>query len=75
MHSNSDNIKITPYSDANGVIEKIIKSIHSKYQENIETSVKGSDFIFNSVQLMYYKCHKISFIHYAVVHILILQTG
>ena len=22
----------------------------------------GSDFIFDSVQLMYYKCHKVSFI-------------
>ena len=25
--------------------------------------MKGSDFIFNSVQLMYYKCDKVSFIH------------
>ena len=24
--------------------------------------MKGSDFIFNSVQLMYYKCHKVNFI-------------
>ena len=27
-----------------------------------ETSMKGSDFIFVSVQLMYYKCHKVNFI-------------
>ena len=25
---------------------------------NLESSLKGSDFIFQSVQLMYYKCHK-----------------
>ena len=24
--------------------------------------MKGSDFIFDSVQLMYYKCHKVNFI-------------
>ena len=23
--------------------------------------MRGSDFIFDSVQLMYYKCHKVSF--------------
>ena len=25
--------------------------------------MKGSDFIFDSVQLMYYKCHKLNFKH------------
>ena len=34
--------------------------LHSRYQENLETSMKGSDFIFNSVHLMYYKCHKVN---------------
>ena len=58
IHSNSGNIKFTPYSDANDVIEKLFKSLCSRYQENLETSMKGSDFIFDSVQLMYYKCHK-----------------
>ena len=56
------NIKFTPYSDPNDVIDKFLKSLHSRYQENLETSMKGSDFIFDSVQLLYYKCHKVSFI-------------
>ena len=25
------------------------------------TSMRGTDFIFDSVQLMYYKCHKVNF--------------
>ena len=25
--------------------------------------MKGSDFTFDSVQLMYYKCHKVNFKH------------
>ena len=25
--------------------------------------MKGSDFIFDSVQMMYYKCHKVNFKH------------
>ena len=28
---------------------------------NLETSMKGSGFIFDSVQLMYYKCHNVNF--------------
>ena len=70
MHSNSGNIKFTPYSDANDVIEKLFKSHHSRDQE---TSMKGSDFIFDSVQLMYISV--IKYIFYVAIHILILQTG
>ena len=56
------NIKFTPYSDPNDVINKLLKSLRSRYQENLETSMKESDFIFDSVQLLYCKCHKVSFI-------------
>ena len=62
MQSGSGNIMFTPYSDANEVIDELFESLHSKYQVNLETSVRRSDFIFNSVQLMYYKCHRINFI-------------
>ena len=61
MNSNSSNIKFTPYSDASDVIESPVKSLRSKYQGSLETSMKGSDFIFDSLQLMYYKCHKVNF--------------
>ena len=61
MHSNSDNIKFTSYNDANKVVNELFESLRSKYQDNLETSMKRSDFIFDSVQLMYYKCDKVSF--------------
>ena len=61
MHSSSDSIKFTSYSDADEVIDKLFKSLRSKYQENLKTSIKGSDFIFHSVQLMYCKCHRVNF--------------
>ena len=32
-----------------------------KYQGKLELSMKGSGFIFDSVQLMYYKCDKRNF--------------
>ena len=53
MHSNSCNIKFTPYSDANDVVENLFESLRSKYQDNLETLMKESNFIFDSVQLMY----------------------
>ena len=46
MHPSSDKMKFTPFRDANDVIEKLFKSLRSKYQENLETSMKESDFIF-----------------------------
>ena len=62
MHLNSDNIQFTSYSEVNEVVNELFKSLPSKYQENLETSMKGSNFIFDSVQLMYCKCHKVNFV-------------
>ena len=56
MHSDSGNIKFTPESDANDVIDKLFKSLCSIYQYKLETTMKESD----SVQLLYYKCHKVN---------------
>ena len=44
------------------VIEEPFESHLSRYQTGLETSMKGSDFVFDSVQLLYYKCHKINLI-------------
>ena len=60
MHSNSDNMKLTTYNDSNEVVNELLESLCSKYQDNLETSMKGSDFIFDSVQLMYCNCHKVN---------------
>ena len=63
MHSSSGNLKIKHYSDANGVIDDLLKPLLYKYQVNRETSMRGIDFIFDSVQLMHCKCHTVNFIH------------
>ena len=61
MHSRSDNIEFTSCYDSNEIIDEIFQSLHSKYHGKLEISMKGNDFIFDSVQLMYYKCHKVNF--------------
>ena len=61
MHSRSDNIKFTSYNDANEDVDELFESLHSRYQRNLETSLRGSYFIFETVQLMYHICHKVNF--------------
>ena len=58
MHSKSDSIEIMPYDNANEVVNELFESLLSRYQK---ISVRERDFIFDSVQLLHYKCHKISF--------------
>ena len=60
MHSRSDNIKLTSYNDVNKVDDELSESLRSRCQEYLETSMKRSDFILDSVQLMFYKCHKVN---------------
>ena len=45
---------------ADEVIEDLFQSLRSRYQIGLETSMKGSDFVFDCVHLLYYKCHKIN---------------
>ena len=60
MHSKSDNIEFIHYNNAIEAVDEIFESLLLRNQISLETSMSGSDFIFDTVQL--------------VDHILILQT-
>ena len=60
MHSNSDNMEFLSCDNVNEVVSELFESLHSRYQISLETSMKESNFIFNLVQLLHYKCHKIN---------------
>ena len=47
MHSKIINIEIMINSKADEVIEELFQSLLSKYQIEIGTSMRGSDFIFD----------------------------
>ena len=49
MHSTSNNINFTSYNTAKDLDEHF-EPLCSKHQGNLETSMRGSDFIFDSVQ-------------------------
>ena len=46
--------------DADEVKEKLFKSLQNRYQNNLEESMKASEFFFDYVNFLYYKCHKIN---------------
>ena len=58
MHSKSDNIEITINDEADEVINELFGSLKNRYQNNL-VSVKGSEFVFDYVHLLY-KCRKIN---------------
>ena len=57
MHSKSDNIEIMKNDEADEVIKELFDSLKNRYQNNLE-SMKGSEFVFDYVHLLYYKCHE-----------------
>ena len=61
MHLKNDNIEIMINDKANEVIEKLFESLLNQYKIGLETSMRGSDFFFDCIHLMYYKCHKVNF--------------
>ena len=63
MHSKSDNIEIMMNDEVmkkNKLLRK--KLNHSKIiiKKDLETKMKGSEFVFDYVFLLYYKFHKIN---------------
>ena len=59
MHLKSDNIEIIINDEADEVTKQLFDSLKNRYQNNFE-SVKGSEFVFDYIQLLYCKCHKIN---------------
>ena len=55
LHSKSDNLEIMINNKVDKVIEKLFQSFLFKYQNELEKSMKGSNFIFHCVDLSYYK--------------------
>ena len=58
MHTKSDNIEILMSSETDEIIKELFKSLLQRYQEGLEESMKGSDFISDSADLLYYQLQK-----------------
>ena len=60
MSNWSNNIEIIMGSETDDLIDELFKSFLQRYQKKLENSMNGSEFVFNSVDLLYYHLQKIS---------------
>ena len=56
----SDNVSIMQGHDTDDIIREIFRSFLHNYQEKLKM-IKGSDFVFESADLVDYKLHKVRF--------------
>ena len=60
MHTKCNNIEIMIGSQTDDIIDELFESLLQNYPEGLEESMKGSGFIFDSVDLLYYHLQKTS---------------
>ena len=60
IHLHSDNLLIFIGYETNNIIKELFKSLLDKYQESLKTKMKKSNLVFDTVDALYYKLHKIS---------------
>ena len=60
MYTNSDNIDIRIGNETDEIIGKLFKSLLERYQKGLEENMKGSEFVYDSINLLHYKLDKIS---------------
>ena len=59
LHTKSNNIEIMMGDETDEIIEKLFGSLLENYHKDLEESFKGSEFNFDSVDLLYYHLQKI----------------
>ena len=52
-HTKSNNVEIMKGTETDDIINELFKSFLKKYQEGLETKMEGSNFIFESADLLY----------------------
>ena len=60
IHAKSNNVEIMMGSETNETIEELFKYFLQRYQDGLEKSMRGSEFIFDSFDASYYDLNKIS---------------
>ena len=59
MYTKNSNIEIMMNNETDEIIKKLFDSLLQKYQDGLEESMRGSEFIRDSVALLYYHLQKI----------------
>ena len=60
MHTKCNNVEIMMGSETDETIEELFESLLQLYQKILEDSMRGSEFVYDSVDSLYYNLNKIS---------------
>ena len=60
MHTKSNNVEIMIGSNTDEIIKDLFESFLQKYREGLEESIRGSEFVYDSVDVLYYNLNKVS---------------
>ena len=60
MHTKSNNVEIMIGSETDEIIDDLFESFLQKYQEGLEESMRGSEFVYDSVDALHYNLNKVS---------------
>ena len=60
MYTKSDNVEIMSGTETSDAINELFKSFFRRYQEGLQTKMRGSSFTFEKIDLLNYHLHKIS---------------
>ena len=58
MDTKSNNMEIMMGSETDDIITEIIDSFLQRYQEGLVEKMRGNEFVFKSVDLLYYSLYK-----------------
>ena len=60
MHTKSNNVETMIGSETDEIIEDLLESFLQKYQEGLEESMRGSEFVYDSSDALYNDLNKVS---------------
>ena len=58
MHTKSNNIEIMMGNETDEIIEELFGHLLQEYQEGLKEKIRGSEFVFESVDLLQYNLHE-----------------
>ena len=61
MYTKSRNIEIMERDETNEIIEELFESLLQNSQKNLEEPMRGSEFVPDSIDLLYYHLQKVGF--------------
>ena len=60
IHTKRDNVTIMRGAETEDIINELFNTFRKRYQEGLETKMRGSSFTFERIDLLEYHLHKIS---------------